>query len=122
LHTFTHEILRIDSGLLLTDSKNAAGKTPENDLLKIIKNNNTGRKKMNSLLTLLFIGGILYFMFRKGGMGCCGGHGDHNHHDSSDAKNKNRPIDRPAMHNEQSPIIDLNKADYAVIPIKSKEK
>ena len=77
---------------------------------------------MNSLFTLLLIGGIFYFMFRKGGMGCCGGHGEHDHHDSSDAENKNRPIDHSAMHNEKSPIIDLDKADYAVIPIKSKEK
>ena len=72
---------------------------------------------MSNLLTLLFIGGILYFMFRKGGMGCCGGHGDH---DSPDAKN--RHVDHSAPHKESSQIIDLNKADYSVLPLDSKEK
>lgn len=77
---------------------------------------------MNSLFTILLIGGLLYFVFRKGGMGCCGGHGDHGDHDSSDAKNKTGPIDHSVLHREQSPIIDLKEADYAVIPLKSKEK
>ena len=77
---------------------------------------------MNNLLTLLFIGGILYLMFRKGGMGCCGGHGGHGDHDSSDTKSKNWPIDHSALHKEQSTIIELDKADYAVLPLNSKEK
>ena len=72
---------------------------------------------MNNLFILLFIGGILYFIFRKGGMGGCGGHGDH---DSSEVKN--RHIDHSAPHKEQSQIIDLNKADYTILPSISKEK
>ena len=77
---------------------------------------------MNNLFTLLFIGGILYFMFRKGGMGCCGGHGDHSDHDSSEAKNKNRPVDHSAANKEQTQIIDLDEADYTVLPSAIKEK
>ena len=76
---------------------------------------------MNNLLTLLFIGGIVYFMFRKGGMGCCGGHGDHNHHDSAAAKNKNMPVDHSALEKEQSPIIDLNESEYTVLPLNTKK-
>ena len=75
---------------------------------------------MSNLLTLLFIGGILYFMFRKGGMGYCGGHGDHSDHYSPDAKN--RHIDHSAPHKKSSQIINLNKADYSVLPLNSKEK
>ena len=72
---------------------------------------------MNGLFTLVFIGAILYFMFRKGGMGCCGGHGDH---DSSDSKNSR--MDHPASHKEQPQIIDLSKADYTVLPPSNKEE
>jgi hypothetical protein len=72
---------------------------------------------MNDLFALLLIGAVVFFMFRKGGMGCCGGHGGH---DSSDSRNGH--TDHSASQQEQSQTIDLNEADYTVLPSDTKEK
>jgi hypothetical protein len=72
---------------------------------------------MNDLFILLLIGVAVFFMFRKGGMGCCGGHGGH---ESSDSENNH--AGHSASHKEQSQIIDLNEADYSILPSNTKEK
>jgi hypothetical protein len=72
---------------------------------------------MNDLFTLLLIGALVFFMFRKGGTGCCGGHGSHSSSDSKDSY-----TGHSASHKEQSQTIDLAEADYSVLPSDTKEK
>ena len=75
---------------------------------------------MNNLILLISIGAILFFMFRKGGMagmGCCGGHG---HHEASDSGNT--PANHSGSDKENPQIIDLNEADYTVLPSKRDER
>ena len=72
---------------------------------------------MNGLFTLLLLGAFAYFMFRKGGMGCCGGHGNHGSTDS-----KHTHTDHSASHKEQSQTIVLDEGDYSILPPNTKEK
>ena len=74
---------------------------------------------MNDLFTLLLIGAVVYFMFRKGGMGCCGGHGGH---DSANSGNGHSHTGHSAPHQEQSQTIDLNESDYSILPSNTEEK
>ncbi|MBI5552487.1 MAG: hypothetical protein HY911_13350 [Desulfobacterales bacterium] len=70
---------------------------------------------MNGLLIWIVLGVVMYMLFwRKGGMGCCGGHHDHipggPTHD--DATTRNNPSVQP-----EDNIIDLKKEDYKVISL-----
>ena len=74
---------------------------------------------MNDLFILLLIGAVVFFMFRKGGMGCCGGHGGH---ESSNSKNSHSHTGHSASHQERSQTIDLNESDYSILPSNTEEK
>ncbi len=74
---------------------------------------------MDKFGLIIFIGVILFFMFRKGGMagmGCCGGHGGHGSSDSRNAR-----TERSGSNRDNSQIIDLSEADYSVLPARSEE-
>jgi hypothetical protein len=43
-----------------------------------------------SLLWIIAIGALVYFMMKKGG-GCCGGGGGHDHNKDQDEVNKEQP-------------------------------
>jgi len=72
---------------------------------------------MNTLFILLLLAVVVYFAFRKGGMGCCGGHGNHGSPDS-----KHTHTGHSASHKEQSQTIDLDEADYSILPSETKEE
>ena len=66
---------------------------------------------MQNILPLILIGFFVYLIFsRRGGMGCCGGHGpnEHKHHQDSNPGDLSR--DRVAK------VIDLRKDEYTVLP------
>ena len=71
---------------------------------------------MDNLFTLILLGVVLFFMFRKGGMRCYGGHGyggrgNHYFEDSG-----HMYTDNEKTHERQPEIIDLSKDDYRVLP------
>ncbi len=76
---------------------------------------------MDNLFTLILIGAVLFFMFRKGGFGCCGshGHGNHGGHDLKDFRAMHS--DHAESHGRQPEIIDLSKDDYQIISSDEKE-
>ncbi len=65
------------------------------------------------IIPLIIVGLFVYLMFfRKGGMGCCGGHIGH------DSK---RPQDKHTGNHPGEPLgsmIDLREEDYATLPSK----
>ncbi len=68
---------------------------------------------MQNLISLIFVGLFAYLVFsRKGGMGCCGGHGGH----KSD-QNQKENIDR-SSHGDTGDVIDLNKDEYSILSSK----
>ncbi len=68
---------------------------------------------MQNVISLIFVGLVVYLMFsRKGGMGCCGGHGDR----QSD-QNQKEKMDMPS-HGDVGDIIDLNKDEYTILSTK----
>lgn len=59
---------------------------------------------MNHYLTWVILGVIFYLLFfRKGGMGCCGGHTDSG---TSHGRDHDRDVDKD--------IIDLDSSQYTV--------
>ena len=72
---------------------------------------------MNSLFILLVLAVVVYFVFRKGGMGCCRGHGSHGSPDY-----KHTYTGHSALHKKQSQTIDLDEADYTILPSETTEK
>ncbi len=66
---------------------------------------------MQTIIPLIFVGLFAYLMFfRKGGMGCCGGHSGHDSRSPQDKHTGTPPGD--PMGN----IIDLKEEDYTVLP------
>ena len=64
---------------------------------------------MQSLVPLFFIGLFVYLMFfRKGGMGCCGGHVNHE-------KERQKSINSNNQFNKtEGKVIDLDKNEYKI--------
>ncbi len=66
---------------------------------------------MQNLLPLILIGFIIYRIFsRKGGMGCCGGHGSHELKRHQDVRSDDL---NPENRTEQ--VIDLRRDEYTVL-------
>ncbi len=72
---------------------------------------------MDNLFGLIFIGVVLFLMFRKGGgMGYYGSHGHGNHGRYHSYPFQNGPSDRFSGVDHEPEIIDLSKDDYKVLP------
>ncbi len=70
---------------------------------------------MNGLIPLIFIGALVYLIFsRKGGRGCCGGHGTHDSEPHQDAQS------RKSFHDHEENVIDLREDEYTVLPSKKR--
>jgi hypothetical protein len=66
---------------------------------------------MQNLLLLILIGFFVYLIFsRKGGMGCCGGHGSHESKRHQNMHSGDLPQDR------MEKVIDLRKDEYTILP------
>jgi len=66
---------------------------------------------MQNILPLILIGFFVYLIFsRKGGMGCCGGHGSSEHKPQQDSNSGDR------SHGHMEKVIDLRKDEYTVLP------
>ncbi len=66
---------------------------------------------MQNLLPLILIGFFIYRIFsRKGGMGCCGGHGAHEPKRHQDGRSDDL---NPENRTEQ--VIDLRRDEYTVL-------
>jgi hypothetical protein len=69
---------------------------------------------MQTVISLIFVGLVVYLMFsRKGGMGCCGSHGDR----QSD-QNQKEKMDIPS-HGDTEEVIDLKEDEYSILSTKS---
>ncbi|HIJ57140.1 MAG TPA: hypothetical protein HPQ03_13615 [Deltaproteobacteria bacterium] len=67
---------------------------------------------MRSLIPFLFIALFVYLIFfRKGGMGCCGGHMEPEPRRND---NVNRNLEK-SIHNSHEHVIDLREDEYTVI-------
>jgi hypothetical protein len=72
---------------------------------------------MQNLISLIFVGLFVYLMFsRKGGMGCCGGHGGHKSEQNQKANMGN------SSHKDGGDVIDLRKDEYTILPTKDDER
>ena len=72
---------------------------------------------MQNLLPLILIGFFVYLIFsRKGGMGCCGGHGSNEHKQHQDSN----PDD--LSHDRMEKVIDLRKDEYTVLPSETDQR
>ncbi len=70
---------------------------------------------MQSLIPLIFIGAFIYLIFaRKGGVGCCGGHGSHESRPHQDSHSGWK-----SSHHRQEDVIDLREDEYTVLPSKN---
>ncbi len=71
---------------------------------------------MQNVISLIFVGLVVYLMFsRKGGMGCCGGHGDR----QSD-QNQKEKMDI-LSHRDAGEVIDLQEDEYSILSTKVDE-
>ena len=72
---------------------------------------------MQNLISLIFVGLVVYLMFsRKDGMSCCGGHGGHK--PEQDQKvNMGK-----SSHGDGEDVIDLRKDEYTILPTKGDER
>ena len=71
---------------------------------------------MQNVISLIFIGLVVYLMFsRKGGMGCCGGHGNR-----QSSQNQNEKMDIPS-HRDAGEVIDLQEDEYSILSTKVDE-
>ncbi len=72
---------------------------------------------MQNVISLIFVGLFVYLMFsRKGGMGCCGGHGGHK--PEQDQKvNMGKSSD-----GDGGDVIDLRKDEYTILPTKDDDR
>ncbi len=70
---------------------------------------------MQNLLPLILIGFFMYLIFfRKGGMGCCGGHSSHEPKRHRDGHLSSDDFFRDE-HTHTGEVIDLRKDEYTVI-------
>ena len=67
---------------------------------------------MQNLIPLILVGFFMYLIFKKGGVGCCGGHSADN---SEDHDNKHSNNSNPNLTGQ---IIDLHENEYVVIESK----
>ena len=68
---------------------------------------------MQNIISLIFVGLVVYLMFsRKGGMSCCGGHGDR----QSD-QNQKEKVDI-SSHTDAGEVIDLKEDEYSILSVK----
>jgi hypothetical protein len=66
---------------------------------------------MQTIIPLIIAGLFVYLMFfRKGGMGCCGGHSGHDSKNPQDKHTGNHPGEPLGS------VIDLKEEDYTVLP------
>ena len=73
---------------------------------------------MRSLIPFFFIALFVYLIFfRKGGMGCCGGHMEP---ESRRNDNMNRDLEK-SIHNSHERVIDLREDEYTVIAPEDKK-
>ena len=71
---------------------------------------------MQNLIPLIFTAIFVYLLFsRKGGMGCCGGHGEQEPERYKDVDSKR------SSHNAPGNVIDLHEGEYSVIELKDKK-
>lgn len=71
---------------------------------------------MQNLLPLILIGFIVYLIFsRKGGMGCCGGHG-HSSHEPRKQHDRHLYSDDFPRDDRMEKVIDLRKDEYTILP------
>jgi hypothetical protein len=69
---------------------------------------------MQNLISLIFIAFIVYLIFfRKGGMGCCGGHSTH-----ETQRHKDEHPQKP-FHDRVENVIELRENEYTILPSKS---
>jgi hypothetical protein len=72
---------------------------------------------MQNLLPLILIGFFVYLIFsRRGGMGCCGGHGsaEHRQHPQSNSGD--------SAHDHTHEVIVLRKDEYTVLPAETDQR
>lgn len=68
---------------------------------------------MNGIGTLILLGVLMYFMFsRNGGMGCCGGHSDH---DRQKRKPQTPRFDDTERKTEEVEVIQLRPDEYEIL-------
>jgi len=66
---------------------------------------------MGSLFPLIILGFFVYLVFfRKGGMGCCGGHGDHETGHIREVRSNREPY-----RNREEDVIDLREDQYTIL-------
>ena len=71
---------------------------------------------MQNVISLIFVGLVVYLMFsRKGGMGCCGGHRDRQANQIHKEK-RDIPSSRDA-----GEVIDLQEDEYSILSTKVDE-
>ena len=72
---------------------------------------------MQNVISLIFVGLFVYLMFsRKGGMGCCGGHGGHK------SEQDQKVNMGKSSHGDGGDVIDLRKDEYTILPTKDHER
>ena len=70
---------------------------------------------MQNVISLIFIGLVVYLMFsRKGGMGCCGGH------ENRQSAQNQKKMDKP-FHGDTREVIDLQEDEYSILSTKIDE-
>ncbi len=68
---------------------------------------------MQNIISLIFVGLFVYLMFfRKGGMGCCGGHGGHK------AEQDQKVNMGKSSYGDGGDVVDLRKDEYTILPAK----
>ncbi len=76
---------------------------------------------MENVFVFVIMGLFMYLLlFRKGGMGCCGGHSGHGDHGEGQTRGDG-PSGKSPSQAPQKEVIDLHKDRYA-IPNPSDEK
>ncbi len=72
---------------------------------------------MQNLLPLILIGFFIYLIFfRKGGMGCCGGHGSHEPKRHQDGHSHSGDLSRD---DRMEQVIVLSKDEYTILPARN---
>jgi hypothetical protein len=68
-----------------------------------------GDKTMQNVVPLIFAALFVYLLFfRKGGMGCCGGHGAH------ESEKHRGELSGESPHSPEGKVVDLGKDEYTV--------